>query len=100
MYTPETYRYQKYQYLNFDQVPHLDPKSHGWSHIWTPIVSIALYGKMQSFGATLKFYLHFFALNGITQIILVAFSIKMSGACSGALSSENGDFKFFETAKT
>ena len=24
---------RKYQYLNFDQVPHLDPKSHGWSHI-------------------------------------------------------------------
>ena len=22
-----------YQYLNFDQGPHLDPKSHGWSHI-------------------------------------------------------------------
>ena len=24
---------RKYTYLNFDQVPHLDPKSHGWSHI-------------------------------------------------------------------
>ena len=24
---------RKYQYLNFDQVPHLDPKSHGWSHM-------------------------------------------------------------------
>ena len=24
---------RKYQYLNFDQVPHLDPKSHGWWHI-------------------------------------------------------------------
>ena len=24
---------RKYQYLNFDQIPHLDPKSHGWSHI-------------------------------------------------------------------
>ena len=23
----------KYRYLNFDQVPHLGPKSHGWSHI-------------------------------------------------------------------
>ena len=33
---------RKYRYLNFDQVPHLDPKSHGWSqftvfglNIWT-----------------------------------------------------------------
>ena len=33
MYTPGIYTYQKKQYLNFDQVPHLDPKSHGWSHI-------------------------------------------------------------------
>ena len=24
---------RKYQYLNFEQVPHLDPKSHGWSHL-------------------------------------------------------------------
>ena len=24
---------RKYQYLNFNQVPHLGPKSHGWSHI-------------------------------------------------------------------
>ena len=24
---------RKYQYLNFDQVPHLDPKFHGWSHM-------------------------------------------------------------------
>ena len=24
---------RKYRYLNFDQVPHLDPKSHGWSHM-------------------------------------------------------------------
>ena len=24
---------RKYHYLNFDQVPHLDPKSHGWPHI-------------------------------------------------------------------
>ena len=32
---------RKYRYLNFDQVPHLDPKSHGWSHIWimTPSAS-------------------------------------------------------------
>ena len=54
---------------------------------------------MQSFWATLKFDLHFFAFNGITQTILVAFSMKMSWACSGTLSSENDDFKFFKTAK-
>ena len=34
MPTSETYiGIRKYQYLNFDQVPHLDPKSHGWPHI-------------------------------------------------------------------
>ena len=54
---------------------------------------------MQSFGATLKFDLHFFAFNRITQTILVAFSMKMSRACPGTLSSENDDFKFFKTAK-
>ena len=25
---------KKYQYLNFDQVPHSGPKSHGWSHMF------------------------------------------------------------------
>ena len=30
----------KYRYLNFDQVPHLDPKSHGWSHLWSCIIEL------------------------------------------------------------
>ena len=54
---------------------------------------------MQRFGATIKFDLNFCALNGIAQTNLVAFSMKMSRACSGTLSSENDDFKFFKTAK-
>ena len=54
---------------------------------------------MQSFGATLKFDLHFFVFNWITQTILVAFSMKMSRACSGTLSSESDAFKFFKIAK-
>ena len=35
---------RKYQYHNFDQVPHLDPKSHGGSHIvkWTDCLSQCL----------------------------------------------------------
>ena len=39
----------------------------------TPVVSIALYRKMQSFGATLKFDPHLFVFNGIILTILVAF---------------------------
>ena len=54
---------------------------------------------MQSVGATLKFDLRFFAFNGITQTILVAFSMKMSRACADTMSSENDDFKFFKTKK-
>ena len=54
---------------------------------------------MQCFGAMLKFDLHCFAFNGIAQTILVAFSMKMSRACSGTLSSGNDNFKFFKTAK-
>ena len=54
---------------------------------------------MQSFDATLKFDLLFFAFHEITQTILVAFSMKMSKACSGTFSSENDDFTFYKTAK-
>ena len=54
---------------------------------------------MRSVGATSKFDLHFFAFNGITKTILVAFSMKMSRACSGTLSSENDDLKFFKMRK-
>ena len=68
--------------------------------LWTSVVSIALYRKMQSFGATLKFDPHFFAFNGRTRTILVGFSMQMSRACSGMLSSENDDFKFLKTAET
>ena len=32
-------------------------------------------------------------------MILVAFSMKMSRACSGMVSSENDDFKFFTNVK-
>ena len=62
--------------------------------LWDPVVSIALYRKMQCFGATFKFDPHFSRLT-----ILVAFSMKMSRACSGILSSENDDFKFLKAAK-
>ena len=54
---------------------------------------------MQSFGATLKFDPNFL-FNGIIQTILVAFSMKMSRACTGMLSSEKDDFKFLKTMKT
>ena len=54
---------------------------------------------MQSFGATLKFLSSFFAFNRITQIILVAFSMRMSRECSGILSSENDDFKFLKNCE-
>ena len=37
-------------------------------------------------------------LNGIIQTIFVAFSMKMSRACTGMLSSEN-DFKFLKIVK-
>ena len=37
--------------------------------------------------------------NGVIQTILVAFSMKVSRACTGMLSSENDDFKFLKTAK-
>ena len=37
--------------------------------------------------------------NGISQTILVAVSMKLSRACTGALSSENEDFKFLKNAK-
>ena len=53
------------------------------------MVSIELYRKMQSFGATLMFDPNFLRLSG-----LVAFSMKKSRACPGMLSSENDDFKF------
>ena len=43
---------------------------------------------MQSFGATIKFDLHFCAFNGIAQTNLVAFSMKMSRACPSMLSSK------------
>ena len=36
--------------------------------------------------------------NGIIQNILVAFSMKMSRACTGTFSTENDDFKFLKTA--
>ena len=48
--------------------------------------------KMQSLGATLKFHPHILCLMGVIQTILVAFSMKMSRACTGILSSENDDF--------
>ena len=64
-----------------------------------PIVSIAFYRKMQNLGATLKFDLHFFAFNGITQTILVAFSMKMSRACSGTFSPQNDEFKSAKNIK-
>ena len=35
-----------------------------YTHSLTPVVSIALYRKMQSFGATLKFDPHFLCLMG------------------------------------
>ena len=54
---------------------------------------------MQSFGATLKFDPHFSRLMGYPNFILVAFSMKMSRACPGMLSSENDDFKFLKTSK-
>ena len=37
--------------------------------------------------------------NGIIQTILVAFSMKMSRACTDMLSSENDYFKFLKTVK-
>ena len=37
--------------------------------------------------------------NGIIQAILVEFSMKMSRAGTGMLSSENDDFKFLKTVK-
>ena len=37
--------------------------------------------------------------NGAIQTILVTFSMKVSRACTGMLSSENDDFKFLKTAK-
>ena len=48
----------------------------------------------------LKVRSSFFTFNGITYTILVAFSMKMSRAYSGMLSSENDDFKFLKTAKS
>ena len=54
---------------------------------------------MQSFGATLKVDPHFFLFNGIIQTVLVAFSVKMSRACTDMLSYENDAFKFSKTAK-
>ena len=54
---------------------------------------------MRIFGATLKFDPHFFAFNGITITILVAFSMIMTRACPGMFSSKNDDFKFLKTAK-
>ena len=64
------------------------------------LFSIVLYTKLQCFGATLKFDPHFFLLNKIIQIILVAFSMKTSMACTGMLSYETEAFKFPKTAKT
>ena len=37
-----------------------------------------------------------FVFNGIIQTISVVFSMKMSRACTGMLSSENEDFKFLK----
>ena len=54
-------------------------------------MSFALYRKMQSFGATLKFDPHFFVFNMIIQTIFMAFLMKTPRACSGMLSSENED---------
>ena len=51
----------------------MDPSSH-----------IALYRKMQSFGATLKFDSHF----------CISRDNSNFGACTGMLSSENDVFKF------
>ena len=60
---------------------------------------MALYRKMQSFGATFKFESHFFVFNGIIQTVLVGFSMKTSRAFTGMLSSENDGIKFLKTAK-
>ena len=65
-----------------------------------PLVPIALYRKMQSFGAFLKFDLHFFVFNGIIQTILVTFSMKKSKTSTGMLSSVNDDFKYLKLQKT
>ena len=58
-----------------------------------PVVSIAMYRKMQSFDP------HFLCLNGIIRTILVAFSITMSRVCTGMLSFESDDFKFLKIKK-
>ena len=52
-----------------------------------PVISIVLYRKMQSFGATLTVGPHFFCLMG--QTILVAFSLKTSRARTDMLSYQN-----------
>ena len=57
-----------------------------------------MYRKIQSFGVTLKCD-PFFVFDGISQTILVAFSMKTSRACTDMLSSENDYFKFLKPAK-
>ena len=54
---------------------------------------------MQSVGATLTVGPHFFLFNRIIQTILVAFSLKTSGACTDMLSNQNDAVKFSKTAK-
>ena len=61
--------------------------------------SIVVYRKKQRFGATLKFDPRFFLLNGISQSILVAFSMKTRIACTGMLCCEHDAFKFSKAAK-
>ena len=53
-----------------------------------PVVSIALYSRTQSFGATVTIFFSLLVFNGIIQTIFVAFSMRTFRACTGMLSSK------------
>ena len=64
---------------------------------WTLVVFIALYRKMQSFGATLKCDPHFSRLMGKPKPFWWHFKWKCLGHVLACQSSENDDFKFLKT---
>ena len=62
-----------------------------------PVVSIVMYGKMQSLDMLPKSWILIFLFDEIIQTILDSFSITIfEASCIGMLSCENDTFKFLE----
>ena len=75
---------RKYQYRNFDHVPHLDPKTHGWSHILTVCYApIIAHLKMPPYPIRSDYYSLAIKFNNLSlsKFYLSSFGFVCRGKC-------------------